>query len=394
MTLGTPRRVRAALQQVFERHPYTADGEVHASSRVDADAARLWDRLCALSGDTDALAGAVRALTRQTERVLLYGAAARLEQPRCLDVLAAVYRLRSPEGERALALGWELWLLTDGVPAFQGPAARYVSRYPARTAWSDLVQLGVAPLSRAAATVERTRTPLEGWAAAPGVAFADRTHVMRALRRKLLHPGRLIATVAREGGTTVVRWMEQVLNDGERADGYVLYLNATWRSEWRVDDALVLAILQRYGEPRLGRDFWGAVEPGAVAAVESWIKLVELTKLLGEGEHGERVSFWRKFLPQIRSFVSNRDKEAVLICFDRWIAVQFVRPGVATYLYPSSFLTGFKRLEGQRLAAKVREMARIDEHLDRYEQRGLVETWQSAAEWTVREVMRRMEGRS
>jgi hypothetical protein len=64
---------------------------------------------------------------------------------------------------------------------------------------------------------------------------------------------------------------------------------------------------------------------------------------------GERVAFWRDFLPQIVGSIPTVARDAVFIVFKKWFAVEFVSMGRATYMFPLGQLKRLSKLSGYTL---------------------------------------------
>jgi hypothetical protein len=381
VTLGAaPTRLHAALERAREQHPYAASGTITDSHRTAADAAALWTRLSPLAGR--ALDDAVRSLGGLEVRLLVFTARARLAQPECRRALAAVLAAHHPANADRIA--WEAFLLEDGSRTFAPFAAPFAAGQPSRERWLRLLDSPI-PSELAATWYLDQRAGLEAWAASPEIGLARHPEFLRLVQRRLLGPDRIVATSRKEGSATIDQWAATEIPAGERKAWYRGYLEATYRPRWAVGNDVLATIIERFGEPSAERPFWTTVPAHVLDAVRLWLKDVQLTRLLGEGE---RVEFWRRFLVQMVRSVATQDGEAVLLVFDNWFAVQFVRWGHATYMFPSSMLRGFRYHRGNELYKLV--LARKGSRLGRYEHRGY--DWQSGAEYMVRAVMARADG--
>jgi hypothetical protein len=113
-------------------------------------------------------------------------------------------------------------------------------------------------------------------------------------------------------------------------------------------------------------------------AFTDWLKNIELTRLMGEGE---RVAFWRRFLTSIEKSYASRDKGAVFVCFEKWFAVQFVLSGHATYFFEKRHLYTMRTLDKHSLYRVVLQRTSIGS----YTHQG--SSWSWRAESEVRRVM-------
>lgn len=370
-------KVHEALERVRMAHPYAASGGIAPSPRVTSEAAALWTRLLEL--DSSALDQAIVNLSEYDVRVVLFAAAGRLGDPRPLDVLERVLVVRRLL--RVGEAGWLAYVVSNGRTSFRRSACHYAESESGREVWIDLAQ-SAAPLDRAVERYHQSGLVLAKWLELPEVALSGKSLVVKRIRARALSQRYMIPTVARESPETLVAWVNQVLTDQERIRWYRDYLNATHTAPWDVANALLIAIMERFGDPDPERTFWAGVSGEAIRAIERWIRNVQLTRLLGEGE---RVDFWRRFLEHIRETLESASGEAVFICFDDWFAVQFRQPGAATYMFSREHLERLRDLRRYRLYVMVRLTPRIG----RYEHRGF---WQPAAEAEVRRVLRERQG--
>jgi hypothetical protein len=378
MRLHAPNRVLKALDSVLEKHPYSASGRIAKSGRADQDSARVWDRLLALPRVE--LESAMKALEKREERLLLYSASGRLSDAPSREVLGYLYRVRRPSTHDAIA--WWALLVSNGATDFREAAVRFASGPTARSMWPQWAR-SVRPIDDVVNHYRWTKTPFDVWLQSRDVGLESRSDIGILLKRVLLEPGKLADTCSREREHTILEWCESVFSSSGRQEWLAAYLRETFRRGWSTQSLILTTIVHRYGEPSDGRPFWESISSEAAAAVGVWLKDRELTARLGEGEHGERVAFWRKFLPLAKHLIVSRCETAVFICFDNWFAVQFVHMGHATYMFERSYLTVMRARQRNALYQAVLSTP----PLDSYEHRGRF--WASTAEAVVRRVARR-----
>jgi hypothetical protein len=248
--------------------------------------------------------------------------------------------------------------------------------------WRDWTKYA-RPIDRIVDHYKWSKAPFETWVGAQTVGLDSRTDLQTKLKRALLEATNLATTCSVEREQAVLEWTDEVFSFAEREAWFVTYLSETYRSRWSTQSVLLAAIIKRYGAPGGGRPFWDLVSNDVRRAVETWVKDRELTARLGEGEHGERVEFWRRFLSLSKQLLVSRCETAVFICFDGWFAVQFVHTGHATYFFESSYLTLMRRRERNGLYSTVLGTP----SLAKYEHRG--HFWAANAEAVVNAVMRR-----
>jgi hypothetical protein len=372
----TPVRLLDAVARARTDHPYPARGEIVTCERVDADTAALWQRLISLPEQE--LDSVISGLPAHEERILLYGAPGRLGDPAVLRVLARLFTLRTTSGQGSLA--WDAFLLS-GDTAFRCAASAFAAEFPARTLWSRLLE-SANPLHDAVRALDISRVPLEIWAGRPEVMFHDRLLVVRALQRMSLELPFVLATCAREHLDTVARWSRTVLLDDERVRWYGEYLAASWSKGWPAKNPILEDVIERFGEPEEKRPFWDPLPEDVVRAVVIWLRDRQLTNLLGEGD---RVRFWRRFLPYVRRIEESRSQDAVFIGFEGWFAVQYKEMGRATYLFDAGKYRELRWKEEPRMYHRIREMARDEQHLARYTHMGYA--WEIPAQREVQRVL-------
>lgn len=378
MKLVAPTRVKAALAAIREAHPYAASGAVARSTRADVDSHALWVRLMALGGaERDA---AIKALSRREESLLLYGARARLANDPALALLADVFTIRALTTRASIA--WEAWLASNGNNAFRDAAEAATAGGPAaRTA--RLLLSVQRPLDEVCRLYCTQALPFHAWSSQPEVQLDRPSVLSRIIRQRLLRFEFVHAVVEREGMQTLEAWLEECLVDSDRVNWFGRYLSETDPRRWGREDAILLRILARFQPPDKKQPFWDGVPTAAVTAFNNWLKDRALTHLLGEGE---RVQFWRQFLPQMVRCEDSRCGEAVFICFDQWFAVQFKAMGRATYMFHMSDRMLLRRHAGNVLYARI--LDRQAYAVGRYEHRG--EYWQATARAEVLRVLREL----
>lgn len=376
MIFPGPRRVLETLERVQREHPYGASGRITRCARTETDALAVWTRL--LSEEGAGLDGAVRTLTPLEERLVIFGAPGRLSEPRALRVLSRLFGLREPS--RASPLAWECYLISNGDRGFAEQARAFAAGPKARRTWPEIAG-SQEPLGRIAWLYSQATEPFVCWVAREDVGLVEREPVIRALKKLLLSRAHVTTTRQRERSATVSEWLEECFIDSERVAWFANYIIDTHRTAWRVDDPFVQLVVARFEVPQQNRPFWDSLPPSVIAAVELWLKNVELTRLLGDNE-GPRIRFWREFLANMVRSTESKDGSAVFICFGTWFAVQFLDMGKATYMFPKRRLLSMQRLYESALYAAVRD----GNHLGRYTHQGY--WWQVGARNEVRRVLR------
>jgi hypothetical protein len=366
--------VRIALDAVREAHPYTASGTIYKSARSDADATAIWERLLSL-GQAE-LASAIQLLSVHDEGLMMYGARARMDSVDALRILERAFELRSFQDRGLVA--WDAFLASNGAMAFREPARRYVTGIKPIRAWRVLAN-AKNPLLEAARLYIHQPVSFSEWLAQPEIQL-DKPHALvRHLQRMLLEPETLRDIVEREGVDRVNAWIDDCFVESERVTCFRRYLSEIPSQKWSRDDAVILQIVRRFDVPARGRPFWDTVPDDIAAAFTNWLKDRSLTNLLGEGE---RVTFWREFLPWMTDVVESRGKEAVFLVFENWFAVQFKEMGHATRMFSRDYLSGMRQKKEGWLYTRVLKERRIG----RYTQQGQV--WQDSARMEVMRVMR------
>jgi len=378
VALPGPTRLAVAVTAAVQAHPYASSGTVVPSARLDIDAAALWLRLSSL--DDHALGRAVDALHEFELRILLATARSRLSVARTADVLARLLERRCPSG--AAALAWDAYLLTDGREALRPLASAHVREQgQLRRSWPALLGDG-GPIRAACALYRSQRDVFARWIALPAVALEPWPEFVRRVQAVLLAPGDLARLDRHEVPVVVAQWVMSALPAGDRETWYAAFLEETRSNRRPPDHAVLDAILDRFGDPASGRPFWDGLSVAARAAFTAWLMDRRLTQLLGEGD---RIEFWRRFLPHIDRATPNRDRQVVLIKLGGVVAIQFVNAGTATYLFREAAVRGLARYYEVDLQREVRNNAHRS--LGSYEHRGYRDTWQRQADAVVRRVL-------
>lgn len=394
--LPSPSALQRAVEAVCRAHPYGVSGEVDAESpRAAADADVLWNRLVGLPAPEREFA--VRGLRSFECRLLAATARPRLEWAEYRSVLAlAMAHHALPD---AAALAWEAWLAGDGGErGFCGVALpRVASAAAARDFWRSLLAAS-RPSDPVIALWRRQHLPLDKLVATAAVGLQQYERFVNAVRRRLLAPGNLSTLDAQEMSATIVDWVATLVPVPEQNEWYAAFLDETYgaqreaspRRGWTASHSVLVIILQRSGDPANGGPFWQLVSEPVRDAFSLWLKDRELTENLGDDN--DRVRFWRRYLVPMRRSELNRDGTVALLHFDRWVAVQFVNSGRATFLFRETAARGWHRLPDADLYDRMLRLRRqVDpSFLDSYEHRGYSETWQSAAGDVVNRVIRRL----
>lgn len=379
IALPGPARLLTALSTAIDQHPYAVRGDIVSSARTDSDGAALWRRLGTLRGAD--LAEAVDALAELEVRLLVATVRTRLTDALVLGALAVLIERRRPDGWAALA--WETYLVTDGHAEFRHPAAEYVrTEAGTRPAWLHLVR-GARPSDVALALYRAQAAGLEPWAAAPAVALDRWSPLVRRVQTALLAAGGLAQLARRETPATIERWVQTVVPADAREDWYRAYLEETRNERRPATHAVLQAILERFGAPSVDRPFWATVSDEARRAFELWLIDARLTELLGEGE---RVDFWRRFLPHVKRAWRNSDGEVVFLDIGGACAVQFVESGTATYLFPQD---AFRRIaRGRASDVRISVYRNSARATGWYDHRGY--SWQGKAAGVVQYVLKKV----
>jgi hypothetical protein len=335
----------------------------------------LWDRLLVLNGE--GLARAIVELTDRELRIVLFGAGPRISEPRALNTFAEIMRLRSPSVPPRLAV--YAYIVSDGDRRLSESAAKAAAREAVVLLWIDIVHRP-DPVARCCELFLEQRYVFDEWVANSDVQLNRSRAVSSAIRRRLLEPARVLSLLKHEGTDTLVGWLAEVYSEGEQEHWFAGYLALTDARAWDPRDPVLNEVLKRFLPPERERDFWKRVAPERIKLFQQWMRNRELTQFFGEGD---RVNFWRLFLPWIEACPASRSRNAVFVRFENWFAVQFVATGHATHLFKLSQWNQLRSLDGNALATRVRELAhRKDVWIDSYEHRGY--WWADKAEAIVR----------
>ena len=376
MLFSQPKLVLDALRQVQQDHPYAVDGEIVESPRANADADALWERLLSLErGELDAV---LSGLTGHEVRVALFGARTRMDDPRCLAVLARLFSLRNPESAGSLA--WDGWLLS-GDPGFREAASAYVQEHPARTLWPRLLR-SASPLTEAIRALEQGKVRFDRWISLPEVGLEDRPLVTTRLRRLLLQQEHVAATSQREPHAAIIQWVNSLMPADEREAWYRDYLCTTYKNNWPKGSAVLEAIIDRFGRPESERPFWSTIPADVRREVTAWVNGGIITQLL----KGRRAEFWLRFRYDIVRLEESRSRDAVFVGFDSWFAVQYKEMGRATYMFRIDQWNRLRWMDEPGLYKEILERYHEGRYLGRYEHRA--DDWESGAQDEVMRVMK------
>ena len=377
VSLPSPRHLLKTLEAVERAHPYSESAPLIMEGRVVDDSAALWNRL--LSASREKLEAILSSLSRLELRLLAVSAPSRMDDHRCRPILVKLYLARR---ERSLgSLLWESFLLQPGEPDLRLVAKEVASFGDCVPLWRRMAT-ATSPTEEAASHFLRQRSSFESWLADDSVRLSRYGRFARLVQRALLSPPSLRQTDVLVPHETLDEWASTAIDAGERVAWQRSYLETTYGHTREPDHAVLGRIVDQHGTPDGRRKFWDDMPPAIVADVESWLKNRDLTRLLGEGE---RVRFWRRFLPQMTSSSATRDRQVVFVVFDKFFAAQFVNSGAATYFFPKNMLLGFRR----ETAARVYQLVLRNQHkrLGRYTHQG--SSWEFAAEAEVRLAIQR-----
>jgi hypothetical protein len=374
-----PVQLLESVKRVARDHPYSESAPLMMEGRVLADAGALWARL--LAATPDKVSSVLGSLSRLEMRLLVASAVSRISNPRCRAILVQGFQI---SGDNQLqALLWEEFLL-DPDDAELRSVGREIALRTRLTLWKELAASEV-PAERAAEAFLGQRDAFEGWMTSDGVQLAAHERFARRVQWMLLEPPLVSQTDKRLAPAIIDLWACTAVPPDDRVGWQGRYLAGTLGNPRPHDHAVLERIITEHGLPEYQRRFWEGTRPAVIADVELWLKDRRLTEFLGEGD---RVRFWRRFLPQMTGSFASGDREVVFVVFEKWFAVQFVDPGVATYLFPKSLLWSLRR-EAQVVRTRRRVWHLGSRALGRYAQMG--DYWQVGAESEVRRVMREAE---
>jgi hypothetical protein len=380
-----------AIDRAIDAHPFgMAGGWQVDSAAARQRAERLWAALCALR-DGKRLT-VIRALDTSEVRLLAYTARARFEQPECLEVLASLIQERDVVD--ASALSFEAFLYTDGSPSFRTGALAFARMHSTASAlFVDIAQSESADSAVAAKYMAQSNA-FGDWVASHSVGLSRYSAFLLRVQQNLLREINSAARVEQIERQDVVEYWLTLTTQAHRTVADTAYIIGAHqvhlaRSQrlqpWPVRHAALESLLKRQGQPNDSSQFWSSLPAAVRRSVELWLLERQLASFIGEGD---RLDFWRQFLPYMQSARENRDKQVVFIRFEEWTAIQFKNTGTATYLYTLAQSRGWDRYREQELQGLVRRHA--DKALGSYMHRGHVEHWQSRAAHEVRTVLGRM----
>ena len=337
-----PKMAVAALERVKAAHPYAASGVVAPSARTDFDSRAIWDAL--LAAPIGSLPKRIATLSTLQVSLLLYGAHSRLADPKSLQVLAALFEQHEPQ--RAGRVAWQALLLSNGGPEFRNPARAYLISID--SPWKRIVD-DERPLTKTLSVYLNARRKFDAFFD-DGVFPGGHPEITRVIKRALIWPPFQDRVLEKEGIPTIDGWLNEVCVDSERVAWFRNYVERGATVEFPNSDPVMNSIAGRFGEPSQGGSFWSGISQRAVDAFERWLRNLQLTHSLGEGE---RLQFWRGYLDRMTQTVESRGRTAVLICFPGWFAVQFKEMGKATYMFNQAHLAAFKKFDDVSLYRAV-----------------------------------------
>jgi hypothetical protein len=370
-----------ALKRVREWHPYALSGAIAPSEQVDAEVGRLWDEV--LRCGSGSLEELIARLTELQVRLLLYGGTTRVGRADCRVVLDRLFMLRNPEGHDRLA--WTALVLGNGGDGLREAAGRCATGLKGAVAM--VVAQARLPFDECIGHYRRAGTSFLEWLNEfRGLVLPDGL-ISREVRRRLL--AEASEGLPSEHEVTICNWLKECYVESEKRNWYAAFLRRTAAKGWNARSPIMIAIVGRFGHPRLQDPFWAQLDSEVCDAVQRWILDQKLTEFLS----GERLEFWRAYVnkKEIKELYP-LGSEAIVIVFQSVLAIQFKEMGRATYLFARQLLTRFRAYEGMhadQTAALYREV--LDQNgagkaLGRYEHRGY--GWQGSARWEVDRVLR------
>jgi hypothetical protein len=360
-------------------HPYALSGAIAPSKQVDDEVGRLWSDL--FQCGAGALDQRIARLSNLHLRLLLYGAWARLQCPKCRFILERLFAHWGPANHGRLA--WGALILENGGAGFRAAAVRGAA--DAQSPAGEAVAQAALPFDDCIGRYRRGGKTFQEWLSEfRGLIDADGV-ISRELRRRLL--AEASAGPPPETEDTICRWLNECYLETERSEWYEAFLCRTATFGWDARSPLMVAIVGRFGAPGRHEPFWARLDEAVCSAVRRWILDRKLTDFL----EGERLAFWRNYLQRMTD-IYPLGKEAIVVVLPHVIAIQFKEMGRATYMFPRQLLTRFRAYKGMQSyqsAALYREV--LDQNgagktLGRYEHRGY--GWQGPARWEVDRVLR------
>ncbi len=377
MLSSGPRRLMAALLAVKRAHPYSESAPLEMSPRVEKDAAALWARLRRLS--LRARRAAVPRLSGIELRLIAATTAGRAGEEWTHEVLVRAWR---HTGDAAMAaMLWEAFLLSSGETALRQVASEHAARGESPALWKWLVGDAAPSVLAASAFMGQRRLQFREWIARDDVGLAPYTRFVHLTQLRLITPPMLERVDLAVPPATIDGWALSAIPSPDTPAWHRAYLETTAGHPRPTSHAVLERIVDEHGTPAEGFAFWKEVSPRVVAEVNDWLRVRQLAELLG-GE--QTVELWRRFLPEIRSIIANRDGRVVYVLFDRVVAAQFLDGASDVWLFPLDMLTVLRRDDAHRIRKRVEENR---EHaLGRFTPRG--ERWVEGAESAVKNALR------
>lgn len=385
MLTSGPRRLMAVLLAVKRAHPYSESAPLEMSPRVEKDAAALWARLRRMS--PRARRAAVTRLSGIELRLIAATAAGRAADEWTHEVLVRAWR---HTGDAALAATlWEAFLLSSGQTALRQVASEHAARRESPALWKWLVGDAAPSVLAASAFMGQRRLQFREWIARADVGLVPFPRFVHLTQLRLITPPMLERVDLAVPSSTIDGWALSAVPSPDTPAWHRAYLETTVGHPRPANHAVLDRIVDEHGTPAEGFAFWKDISPRALAEVSDWLRVRQLAELLG-GE--ETVELWRRFLPEIRSILANRDGRVVYVLFDRVVAAHFLDAASDVWLFPLDMLSVLRRDDAHRILKRVEENR--DHALGRFSPRG--EGWVERGEDAVRSAMRTapQEGRS
>ena len=372
-------RLDLALDRVRRAHPFAASGYIHKCPEVLESGRRLLGPLLQLEGV--ALETAMSQFTLNQARLIVLAVSGQLDDVRTTRVLVELVKQHPSAVEPRLA--FEAFVLAGGPSGLRACAQRWVVEAMGRVSpWPAAMAAGIPLHLMRDAYIEESKP----WATSDWKRAFEHTPFPRIetqLFRSLLCPPVLRVIAQREQGAMLKEWASRCFVVSERDQWLATFLEETWPDGWARSHAILEEIHGRFGVPGQ-HSFWTPLAPDACRSYLRWLVDHDLTRMLGEGD---RVQFWRRFMGDgMEVPIRAGGGEAVLIVFKRFVAVQFIETGKATYLVDRTQLTALRRLGSFDLYPYVLKLNRDGKTRQRYEHRG--QFWQIRAEGIVRALLR------
>lgn len=168
--------------------------------------------------------------------------------------------------------------------------------------------------------------------------------------------------------------------DSKRQDFGVNYLSKIPLSDCYFD--IVEYLIERYGLPAKGHEFWRRVPEKVRKALQSLIAERMLNEFFeGINDPERRFEFWKRFKDDLHDIHYPRERQHALLVFQGIFVAEFRDMGNAAYIYDVIYLDGILKKLGQN-NANLKEKY----HFDRIVHR---EGWQFAWEHTIKQYLTR-----